>query len=170
MSCSFGRSFLKAGRDQVPRRARAPNTSQQVSGIGGYAEAILQRLRDERTLSPWLDNSLFATAQHVLRLSFAKVNVQVQTSVPRCISALGTAWLRWNELRSSRTDQLRPMSVSTRSQISVLTAKRCGEVTEPVDRRQTVLRCLFENGGGDAEHESGTPTPQMAPRLFSEPV
>jgi len=31
-------------RAQVPRRARAPNTSQQVSGIGGYAEAILQRL------------------------------------------------------------------------------------------------------------------------------
>ena len=30
-------SVLKAGRDHVPRRAQAPNTSQQVSGIGGYA-------------------------------------------------------------------------------------------------------------------------------------
>ena len=28
------------------------------------------------------------------------VNVQVQTSVPRCTSALTPAWLRWNELRS----------------------------------------------------------------------
>src|SRR5215831_7052161 len=34
---------LRAGRDQTPRRVRAPNTSQPVSGIGGYAEAILQR-------------------------------------------------------------------------------------------------------------------------------
>src|SRR5215831_2563076 len=34
---------LRAGRDQIPRRLRAPNTSQPVSGIGGYAEAILQR-------------------------------------------------------------------------------------------------------------------------------
>src|SRR5262249_26290990 len=77
MSCSFGRSFLKAGHDQVPRRARAPNTSQQVSGIGGYAEAILQRLQGERTFSPSPGNSLFATAPHRLRLAFATLNARM---------------------------------------------------------------------------------------------
>jgi hypothetical protein len=42
-----------------------------------------------RTLSPWLDNSLFATARHILWPPRAKVNVQVQTSVPRCLPHLG---------------------------------------------------------------------------------
>jgi hypothetical protein len=41
---------LKVERAQVPRPARAPNTSQQVFGIGGYAEGILQRLRQTNVL------------------------------------------------------------------------------------------------------------------------
>ena len=62
---------MKAARAQVPRPSRAPNTSQQVFGIGGYVAGILQRLQGERTFSPWRDNSLFATATHGLRLPFA---------------------------------------------------------------------------------------------------
>jgi hypothetical protein len=50
-------------RAQVPRPERAPNTSQQVFGIGGYAEGILQRLQGERTFSPSPGSSLFATAR-----------------------------------------------------------------------------------------------------------
>jgi hypothetical protein len=38
--------------------------SQQVFGIGGYAEGILQRLQGERTFSPSPGNSLFATTPH----------------------------------------------------------------------------------------------------------
>jgi len=52
---------LKVERAQVPRPTRAPNTSQQVFGIGGYAAGILQPLQGEQTFSPWRDNSLFAT-------------------------------------------------------------------------------------------------------------
>jgi len=68
---------LKVERAQVPRPARAPNTSQQVFGIGGYAEAILQRLQGERTFSPSPGNSLFATAPHRLRLAFATLNARM---------------------------------------------------------------------------------------------
>src|SRR5262249_28688270 len=62
---------------QVPRPSRAPNTSQQVFGIGGYAAGILQRLQGERTFSPWRDNSLFATATHRLRLPFATLHARM---------------------------------------------------------------------------------------------
>jgi hypothetical protein len=48
-----------------------PNTCQRVSGIDGHRAAILQRPRDERTLSPWPDNSLFATARQKLPIRAA---------------------------------------------------------------------------------------------------
>jgi hypothetical protein len=54
--CSLRRIFLT--RDFAPTRD---------------PEAILQRLRDERTLSPWLGNSLFATARQTLRLCLAQL-------------------------------------------------------------------------------------------------
>src|SRR5215472_16071559 len=77
MSCSFLRSFLKVERAQVPRPARAPDTSQQAFGIGGYAEGILQRLQGERIFSPSPGNSLFATAPHRLQLAFATLNARM---------------------------------------------------------------------------------------------
>src|SRR5262249_40683357 len=62
---------------QVPPPSRAPNTSQQVFGIDGYAAGILQPLQGERTFSPWRDNSLFATVTHRLRLPFATLNARM---------------------------------------------------------------------------------------------
>ena len=67
---------------------------------------------------------------------------------------------RWAEGRPERVSEIAAEFVRIRAG-EPWRCQRPGEVTEPVDRRQTVLRCLFENGGGDAEHESGTPTPQM---------
>jgi len=67
---------------------------------------------------------------------------------------------RWAEGRPERASEIAAEFVRIRAG-EPWRCQRPGEVTEPVDRRQTVLRCLFENGGGDAEHESGTPTPQM---------
>src|SRR5262249_22801368 len=70
-------SILKVERAQVPRPTRAPNTSQQVFGIGGYAAGILQPLQGEQTFSPWRDNPLFATATHRLPLPFATLNARM---------------------------------------------------------------------------------------------
>src|SRR5262249_18069701 len=67
---------------------------------------------------------------------------------------------RWAEGRPERVSEIAAEFVRIRAG-EPWRCQRPGEVTEPVDRRQTVLRWLFENGGGDAEHESGTPTPQM---------
>jgi hypothetical protein len=69
--------FEGGARSGSSPSASAPNTSQQVFGIGGYAEGILQRLQGERTFSPSPGNSLFATAPHRLRLAFATLNARM---------------------------------------------------------------------------------------------
>src|SRR5262245_58667417 len=103
MSCSFWRSFLKVERAQVPRPARAPNTSQQVFGIGGYAEGILQRLQGERTLSPSPGNSLFATAPHRLRLAFATLNTRMISRDRRAVARERHGLFRCGAFSAART-------------------------------------------------------------------
>ena len=87
--CVVARS---AEGDAGPRPARAPNTSQQVFGIGGYAEGILQQLQGERTFSPSPGNSLFATAPHRLRLPLQRLTAAMAHTLILCtpFAAVGT--------------------------------------------------------------------------------
>jgi hypothetical protein len=75
------------------------------------------------------------------------VNVQVQTSVPRCTLGIGhPPGCVGTSCGRSRTDQLRPMSVSTRSQISVLTAKRAAREASRLSRKHKAYEAIAKTG------------------------
>src|SRR5262249_33538643 len=71
---------LRAGRDQTPRRVRAPNTSQPVSGIGGVPKRFCN---DHETSELFRLGSIILYCDCMAEPPACSVNAQAQTCVPR---------------------------------------------------------------------------------------